>query len=361
MTKSIKIVSFSPKQTRKFAKKIIEEYPDKVICLFGDLGSGKTVFVQGIGEKFWIKNVKSPSYTILREYPLGKNKKLYHYDFYRFEDENEILGINFDEHVNEKGSIVVIEWADRVRKYLPENRLEVYFKYMGENKREIRICRGDFKKSLPKKTKISMTKTKIQKLIKEFHVPKHILAHSKKVAKVALFLGKKLIQKGEKVDLDLIEKGALLHDIVRICDFDPWEPHKFSENQTKRELEKWNFLRKKFKGIHHADAAYQIFMEKGYKNLAKVILKHKFVYILDKKFAPKTWEEKIVYYADKRVKHDKIVSLKERISDGKQRNVRGKKALALSAKAEKKVYELEKEIFEKIGEKPEVVNNQFIL
>lgn len=143
MTKSTKIVSFSPRETKEFAKKIIEKYPDKVICLFGDLGSGKTVFVQGIGEKFGIKNIKSPSYTILREHSINKNKKLYHYDFYRFEKEDEILGINFDEHLDEKGSIIVIEWADRVRKYLPENRMEIYFKYVGENEREIIIRRGN--------------------------------------------------------------------------------------------------------------------------------------------------------------------------------------------------------------------------
>lgn len=202
-----------------------------------------------------------------------------------------------------------------------------------------------------------MTKTKIKNLIKEFHVPSHVLAHSKKVAEVALFLGEKLIEKGEKVDLDLIEKGSLLHDILRICDFHIWEPHKFPENLTKGKLEKWNSLREKFKGIHHADAAYQIFMEKGHKNLAEIILKHKFVYILDKRFAPKTWEEKIVYYADKRVMHDKIVSLDERIKDGKKRNVHSKKALALSEKAEKRIYELEKEIFEKIGGEPEIVSN----
>ncbi len=86
--------------------------------------------------------------------------------------------------------------------------------------------------------------------------------------------------------------------------------------------------------------------------------------LLDEKEKPDTWEEKLLYYADKRVMHDKIVPLKDRLAEGHKRNVFLHGSTAQSkintAKVDPMIYEMEKEIFEKIGLDPDEVTNEFI-
>ncbi len=125
----------------KFAKnKLI---PGDVIALFGDLGAGKTRFIQGICKGFGItEHVSSPSFTIVNEYTTGKIK-IYHFDFYRVKTMNEVIDIGFDEYIYSNG-ICLIEWADRIRDILPPNRYEINL-LLGdsENIREIKICKLD--------------------------------------------------------------------------------------------------------------------------------------------------------------------------------------------------------------------------
>jgi len=202
-----------------------------------------------------------------------------------------------------------------------------------------------------------MTKEEINKLIEEFQVPKHVQSHCEKVAKVAIYLARKLIEKGEKIDLELLETAAYLHDLVRVVDFKTFTPDKFPNQPTEKELNKWCELRTNFQGKHHADAACEILCTKKYPELAEMIKKHKFLSIINPKEIPKTWEEKLLFYADKRVNHDQIVTLKERFETGRQRNTENK-ITKEGTLAEKKIYELEKEIFEKIQLSPDVLTSQ---
>ncbi len=109
-----------------------------VVALFGDLGSGKTRFVQGICKGFGItEHVASPSFTIVNEYNTG-SLKIYHFDFYRVKSIDEIVDIGFDDYINADG-ICVIEWAERVTGLLG-SRFEVHFSLGdAENIREIKI------------------------------------------------------------------------------------------------------------------------------------------------------------------------------------------------------------------------------
>lgn len=109
-----------------------------VIALFGDLGSGKTRFVQGICKSFGItEHVSSPSFTIVNEYNTGL-LKIYHFDFYRVKSIHEIVDIGFDDYISADG-ICVIEWAERVTGLLG-SRYEVHFSLGdAENIREIKI------------------------------------------------------------------------------------------------------------------------------------------------------------------------------------------------------------------------------
>ena len=130
-----KITVHSEKETIELAQNIeSEKFPNMVICLNGDLGSGKTVFAKGFAQAMAINDVTSPTFNIIKEY--NGELPLYHMDVYRVENNVENLGLNeyFD-----KGGVSIIEWADMIEDYLPKERLEVEFKIVDENTRILLI------------------------------------------------------------------------------------------------------------------------------------------------------------------------------------------------------------------------------
>jgi putative nucleotidyltransferase with HDIG domain len=156
-------------------------------------------------------------------------------------------------------------------------------------------------------------------MMKDYHVPAHILKHSLAVAKLGVFLAERLKEKGTAVDVDLVERACLLHDIVRVCDFREIDYGNFEQTVSEQDEAKWQHIKATYEGIGHEDAAYEILKEK-YPALASTIKKHKYMAMLDEKTRPKTWEEKLVYYADMRVMHDKIVPLETRLKEAHERN-----------------------------------------
>lgn len=110
-----------------------------VVALIGDLGSGKTVLTKGIARGLGVKNVRyvnSPTFVIIKEYK-GK-LPLYHFDLYRLDGSGVIDRENFEEYFYGDG-ITVVEWADKIRKLLPDKYVEVKLTVIGENKRKIEI------------------------------------------------------------------------------------------------------------------------------------------------------------------------------------------------------------------------------
>ena len=98
--------------------------PGTVVCLDGDLGVGKTVFVKGVAKGLGIKEpVVSPTFTILQEYREGRIP-LYHFDVYRIEDPEEMYEIGFDDFLYGDG-VCLIEWAKRVTELLPDGVLRI--------------------------------------------------------------------------------------------------------------------------------------------------------------------------------------------------------------------------------------------
>ena len=109
-----------------------EKFPDMVICLIGELGSGKTVFVKGFAQALGInETITSPTFTIVKEYESGE-LPLYHMDVYRLEDNKDNIGLS--DYFN-KGGITIIEWADMIEGELPEERLDIRFRVVDENTR----------------------------------------------------------------------------------------------------------------------------------------------------------------------------------------------------------------------------------
>lgn len=132
-----KINSKSERDTIEFAENLeAEKFPGMVICLNGELGSGKTVFTKGFAAALGIdETITSPTFNIIKEYINGE-MPLYHMDIYRLEGNIESTGIldYFD-----KDGVIIIEWANMIEDYLPENRLDIYFKIVEENRRILKV------------------------------------------------------------------------------------------------------------------------------------------------------------------------------------------------------------------------------
>lgn len=126
-----KVTSRSEQDTIELAQNIeSEKFPNMVICLQGDLGSGKTVFTKGFASSLGIDEaVTSPTFNIIKEYTSGE-LDLYHMDVYRLDGKVDDLGI---EEYYHKNGVVIIEWSDMIKDYLPEERLEIKIKISEED------------------------------------------------------------------------------------------------------------------------------------------------------------------------------------------------------------------------------------
>ena len=128
-----KFISKSEQDTMYLAQNIeSEKFENMVICLDGELGSGKTVFVKGFAHALGIEeNITSPTFNLIKEYP-NAELPLYHMDVYRIDDGGDTVGIT--DYYN-KGGVTIIEWSDIIKDKLPEERLDIKFKFVDENTR----------------------------------------------------------------------------------------------------------------------------------------------------------------------------------------------------------------------------------
>jgi len=130
--------SKSPAETREVGSKLVRKYgPVNIFCLFGPLAAGKTTLVKGLARELGVeRTIVSPSYVLLREYE--GTHPLFHLDLFRIQTEEEFVEAGLDEYLLEPEGAVAIEWADRVKSILPENRVDVNLELTGEKERLIR-------------------------------------------------------------------------------------------------------------------------------------------------------------------------------------------------------------------------------
>lgn len=161
-------ITNSVRQTQDIARKLaLEVNAGDCLVFYGNLGSGKTTFIQALAKNLGIKRrIISPTFIIVRTYdlrfktqdvrpkiedlrtrtqdprtkPQGQNiETFYHIDLYRTETKQDLLSVGLDQILNDSASIMAIEWAEKMKDLLPKKRIELHFKYIDENKREIRI------------------------------------------------------------------------------------------------------------------------------------------------------------------------------------------------------------------------------
>ena len=164
----MKFITFSAKETQAAAKKIADIFKKHqakgaaVLALEGELGSGKTTFVQGLAKALGVKEkVLSPTFVLMKRFgvrPLepvlnkakerDKNspakaepplKDLYHIDCYRIESPEELRGFGFGDILKNPGNLMVIEWAEKIKSILPPEAVWIKFEHKGGDKRIIQI------------------------------------------------------------------------------------------------------------------------------------------------------------------------------------------------------------------------------
>ena len=137
------------KETQQLAQRLVErliKMPHSgalVLALRGELGVGKTTFIQGLGEALGIKEkILSPTFVIMKHFNIpagGHFNNFYHLDCYRIESSGDLEVLGFKEIIGDQKNLVVIEWAERIKKALLPDTVWLEFEHGGEDKRTIRI------------------------------------------------------------------------------------------------------------------------------------------------------------------------------------------------------------------------------
>ena len=133
---------------RSIGEKIL---PGLTVLLYGDLGTGKTVLIRGVGEAMKISNVRSPSFTLINEYKSPKGIFLIHSDLYRLEEDG-VFALGLEEFVGSSDAALFVEWPERWKNPPVNEVIKISLKALNEDEREI---------------KISATGLKAQEVVKE--------------------------------------------------------------------------------------------------------------------------------------------------------------------------------------------------
>ena len=119
----------------ELGKKIL---PGVTVLLYGDLGTGKTVLIRGVGTAMKISGVRSPSFTLINEYESPTGIFLIHSDLYRLE-ENQVFALGLEEFAGSSDSVLFVEWPERWKNPPVTDVIKIFLKALNESEREIKI------------------------------------------------------------------------------------------------------------------------------------------------------------------------------------------------------------------------------
>lgn len=148
-----KYLTYSISQTKNLAKglarkvlKISLRKKAIIIALEGELGSGKTTFLQGFAKGLGIEGkILSPTFVLIKKYQIPNTRyQFYHIDCYRIKKPEELLALGFKEIISNPQNIIAIEWADKIKKILSKNTIFLKFEFKDKNKRRIMISFNRF-------------------------------------------------------------------------------------------------------------------------------------------------------------------------------------------------------------------------
>jgi len=317
-------------------------YAPTTIFLEGDLGAGKTTFVQGLGSGLGIHDpIVSPTYAIENRY----GEKLLHMDLYRLDPKESRRLL---EESEDFPGVRAVEWSERILEESKEKHvmlsaclparqgarraetkhtpnISIAFTEPSPTTRTITITFADI--ALPQESEI-------KKWREEIRILPHIEKHCDVVAAFAKRCSEELLKRGTIVRPHAVFLAGLLHDLLRFVDFLNPEDRKIHPE--------WVEIAERYNASHEETCA-RFVAERGYPELGMIIRPHG-LKTLDEEGALQTIEQKILFYADKRVMGDKVVSLKERFDDFIVRYVKGTESED-AKRWKEKTEALEKELF----------------
>lgn len=127
------------KDTKKIAEELANNLDRNIICLYGELGVGKTTFTKYFAKALGVESkIISPTFVLIRKHKAA-DSDFYHIDAYRISDLNKEK-FALEEIINEKNAIIIIEWADKISEILPKKRIDIYFKLINDE-REVEIIK----------------------------------------------------------------------------------------------------------------------------------------------------------------------------------------------------------------------------
>lgn len=269
------------------------------IALIGELGAGKTTFLRGFLRGLMPDaQVRSPTFAIQQHYDTSLGV-LRHMDLYRLSKAQSEECLAWD-----NGSLVrCIEWAQRVpMSALEPCRIVVLLRDAGLRQRIADIRFEDC--VIPSKAQIVRWRT-------ECALPRHIRAHCDAVARLSLSLAQNLLRRGIIVRAGLLVAAAKVHDLLRFVDFLP-EASPKGFRPSCGTLAIWGRLRERYKAMGHEEACVHFLRDQGYPALANIVATHGARMPVA---ARHTVEQKLLFYADKRICGTKIVTLNKRAAD----------------------------------------------
>jgi tRNA threonylcarbamoyladenosine biosynthesis protein TsaE len=317
------------------------------ILLTGPLGAGKTTFLQGLGEGLGIgQRLTSPTYALEQRYRTEHFGELLHIDLYRLtqHDAGQLIHSSERHH-----GIRCIEWADRLTVQpdgeappahaggFSDNRLRRSLAEPAEAAAEQSTHSSvGLQRRLPAKAgetiAIALTErpdgagrdlrvafqdialptlSQVDAWRQELFLPHIIARHCDMVAQTAVRFGEELQKRGIIVRLATLRAAGAVHDLLRFVDFHRGAAH-IERQINPAHARKWAEVKAEYAGLHHEAAAAKFLTGKGFPELAEIVRVHGLT-LADATRV--TTEQRLLYYADKRVKLDDVVSLEERLRD----------------------------------------------
>ena len=131
--------NYSLEKLSEVAAELISSTKNKTLLFYGKMGVGKTTLIKEICKELGVlDNISSPTFSLVNEYQTSKGEKIFHFDFYRIEDEEEALDMGIEEYFN-TNDWCLIEWPQNIKNLLPLDAVEIHLNILDDGKRNIQL------------------------------------------------------------------------------------------------------------------------------------------------------------------------------------------------------------------------------